>query len=849
MMSEPRRAGLLLAAALSCRLLAGPAAADQLVVPNAVDRSGTLEGSYRFDRPATGHGSLDLTWTDADGRIVERRRLPLALAAAPEVRFTLDLRRAVAMRNRLAAHLSLDTPGDAGGALQHRDDDAAAEFIAAPPARPWSDFQIIMWQPQTPAAYRALKTIGISAGMIHGDHSDRPTLHVAEEIDPLLDADMRFYVENIATDLYSSYHRWWGDQPVNWRFLAAKRRYWADPSDKTAFYRDPSLSNEEFIAKIARRLEEHVRLLRRYRPLYYCLGDEAGIGDLAAFWDFDLSPASLDGMRVWLKGRYGSLAALDREWGTQFSDWDDVQPMLTNAALERNDGNFAGWADFKEWMDVAFARALKAGTDAVHKADPDAVAAIEGGQIPGWGGYDYSRLADAVDAMELYDFGDNVEIVRSFEPHAILLTTSMQSGPAEEHRVWRELLRGTRGLILWDDKRQFVDPGGTLGPRARAAAPYYTEIRDGLGGVLIDSTRHIDPIGIVYSQASMRIQWLLDRKASGEDWTRRSASTEYQDNAIRFATRNFVGAIEHMGLQPRFVAARLLGRGELREGDYRVLILPRTIALSAAAEASLRAFVAHGGVVIADGEPGIFDMHGRQREHAPLTDMFDAKPAAGDGANGAGRAILLSSPDSADSWNGRRLRAILAAAGVAPRFPLTDADGTPIRDVETYSFDDGPVTILALLRDLPGGMSAGGPESIVVTLPRAREVYDMRAHRALGKLSRIPVELGAVEPTILALSDKASSPPGLTLPPRVQLGGNAEIAIRLYSEAARDVIHIEAVDPQGKTVLHYSGNVVTAGSAATRLLPLALNDPTGTWTIRAIDPLAGTTSAPLKVAP
>jgi len=86
--------------------------------------------------------------------------------------------------------------------------------------------------------------------------------------------------------------------------------------------------------------------------------------------------------------------------------------MTTREAMQRPDQNFSPWADFKEWMAVAFLRAIEAGTEATHSADPQAVAAIEGGQIPGWGGYDYSRLAASVDAMELYDLGDNVEIVR-----------------------------------------------------------------------------------------------------------------------------------------------------------------------------------------------------------------------------------------------------------------------------------------------------------------------------------------------------------------------------------------------------------------------------------------------------
>src|SRR5713101_6813615 len=270
--------------------------------------------------------------------------------------------------------------------------------------------------------------------MLETSHRDASSIYTPGDLERLLDADLRCYLENIATDFYSPYHKWYDDRPANWRFLEAKQRYWENRLDLGAFIREPSLSDQEWLNKIRDRLIRSVQALRPYRPLYYNLGDEPGIGDLAAFWDFDLSAPSLAAMRDWLKDGYGSLAALNQQWGTAFTRWEQVMPMTTDEAMKRADQNFSAWADFKEWMDIAFARAVKSGTEAVHAADPDARSAIEGAQIPGWGGYDYSRLARSVDAMELYDHGDNVAIVRSFNPEVIMLTTSFKGGPPEAHR-------------------------------------------------------------------------------------------------------------------------------------------------------------------------------------------------------------------------------------------------------------------------------------------------------------------------------------------------------------------------------------------------------------------------------
>ena len=96
-------------------------------------------------------------------------------------------------------------------------------------------------------------------------------------------------------------------------------------------------------------------------------------------------------------------------------------------------------------MDVAFARAVRAGTDAIHAADPRARAALEGAQIPGWGGYDYRRLGDAVDVIEMYDSGNNTEIAHSLFPKLILLMTAYGLLPEQVHRIWHQLLLGGRG--------------------------------------------------------------------------------------------------------------------------------------------------------------------------------------------------------------------------------------------------------------------------------------------------------------------------------------------------------------------------------------------------------------------
>src|SRR5207249_2011436 len=245
------------------------------------------------------------------------------------------------------------------------------------------------------------------------------------------------------------------------------------------------------------------------------------------------------------------------------------------------DDNYSSWADFKEWMDIAYASALKMGVDAVRSADPDAYAGIAGGQMPGWGGYDYYRLSQSLTAIEPYDIGNNIEILRSINPGIPVVTTAFAHGPWERHRVWYELLHGNRGLILWDDKSEYLDKAGNVEERGREAASYYNEIRDGLGALLINSRRQADPIAIHYSQPSLRVEWLLESRPRGDAWAMRSAEAERTDNQFLRLRESWCRLIEDAGLQYNFVSYGQIEQNELLRGGYRLLILPRSSALSA----------------------------------------------------------------------------------------------------------------------------------------------------------------------------------------------------------------------------------------------------------------------------
>ena len=678
--------------------LAGPASADTLEAPQGRLERGTLARFvYRVDRPAAGMstGSLTLDWTDALGRNVEHRVMPVRLAAGGSVPVLLDLARVVATANTLRGTLRLDG----------KDSAASADFVVPPPDDGWADWRTIMWAGQNEAQLKALRSLGITVNKVMASRNTELTEeYAAKAMAPLLAADIAPYIENIATDFYAAYHRWVPGKSVTWLYLEAVRRYRENPDDPSVRLREPSLLDPEWQARIDARLKRHVRIYGRYRPLFYDLGDETGIADLAANWDFDFSPQSLAGMRGWLRTRYPSLAALNRQWGTNFANWDAVVPPTTDATVARTDGNFSAWSDFKEWMDESFYRAVRRGTDTIHAADQRARSGLEGIQAPGWGGYDITRLAHAADVFEMYDMHNSVEIALALNPALITLTTGFATGPAEVHRVWHEALLGQRGAAIWDEKNATVSEDGTPGPRGLEMVGTYTELRGGIGAQLIASRIARDPVAILYSPASYRVHWMLDVKADSKSWTFRDSERESFDSPLRAAMRRSAALLQHAGLQPNWLSPDLLADGALEARGIRLLVLPHVLALSDREATAIDRFVRRGGVVLADVVPGDYDGHGRKRPQPVLA--------------GLGSKVRLIEALQRDDAPDAPLAAALKDAGVTPQFTLEAADGTILRDVDVRQFRNGGVTVIGLQRDLPAKSDPAKPDPAKADLAR-----------------------------------------------------------------------------------------------------------------------------------
>ncbi|MGH9470208.1 MAG: beta-galactosidase [Terriglobia bacterium] len=868
-------------AALAVGLMPGRKAraadhATPLILPSTtLQRTGTITVIYPLERGFTGQATLHIVWTDSLGRTVLDKTETTDLVDETSIPFQLDMSRAIAMKNHLAVDLTLNGTGIKGEPIQ-KTETAEADFIAQPPAG-WNDYVIMMWQHYPANLLSSLQKLGINGAQ----YSSRATTPP----EGFVDHNMRWYAESLATDYYSAYHLWRPDRQKDWAFVQDKKLYQENPNSLEAFKRHPSFWDSYWRAEVHNRGVASGKRFAPYRPYFYSLGDEEGIAELATQWDYDFSDQSIVPMRRWLKKQYGTLGALNKEWGTNFKNWNHVMPQTTNEAMKQTDGNFSSWGDFKTWMDISYSDALKMGAEAIREGDPSAYVAIGGGQMPGWGGYDYTRIVQALTAIEPYDIGHSVDLVHSLDPSIRIVTTRFRSGPWERHRVWWELLHGNSGLILWDQgfdderlgnkaegynprhlQQPYVEPNGQPSEVGKEAAKYYWQIRDGDGALIINSRLVNDRIAIEYSQPSWRTQWMLNHLSEGDAWMRHPPGYLLKHSKFTKRRVSWCELTEDEGLQYRFVGYNQIPSGILLKDGYHVLILPASSSMSPAEAKAIRQFVAQGGVVIADMMPGAYDQHSKKLPESQLADLFPAPNSQEVNIHkfGQGKAILVNADilnyttqrnHGQEAATHLLMEKLLRSVGVHPAFRVTDSGGNSVVGIDTHVFANGGVRIIALQNNPPiGGDRLGppdfnytaqfeSPKTVQLHLPGPMYVYEMRAGKALGRHEELTLTVDTYDPTVLIASHAPLPQVEVSMPQTAKRGSEVRIAVHaVHTPAEVSVFHVDVRDPQGNRNVFYSGNIIARnGGGGDRLIPLAANDAGGKWTITIRDILTGQT--------
>lgn len=646
--------------------------------------------------------------------------------------------------------------------------------------------------------------------------------------------------------------RWNKDQ-----YSKQKRLYHAT-KDKAYLIRNPCLSSPEYQDDLKKRVAGAVRAKARYRLSDYYVVDEGSLTSYGDAFDFCHSPHCLQKFREWLEAKYEDIETLNEIWGTEYEEWEEVEPLTTDEARQQD--RFTSWGDHRLFMCQVYAGTFKLVRDTVRQIDPDGLTVISGTQAPNpWNACDWYWLDQHIDHISCYSGGEQWALHRSFKPGALVgfWTGYGAHGPGVKHAIWSAFFQGiTQPRIFWG--YSFLDPDLTYSKSGFDMGEAFRAIKDsGLGRIVLEGKRLNDGLAIHYSFPSILAAEALDRLGQFE--SNKSA---------------WVRLIKDMGLQFEFVAVPEIEEGALAKRGYKVLVLPMSTALSDKEVEQIDQFVKEGGTLIADTQVGLMRENCASRDE-PAWRELGAKTVRGSIPSqaqltdakvvtaGKGKMMMLGYPVDAyrdlrsKEYGGRDYREIirrtLAAAGIKPRFQT--AEGA-LPNSEITAFALGSALVVSILQEpiqttmikradgtvsFEGGGTAEG-RRVRVRLGGEYDVVDVLARKRVGKLSEVEANILPGWPTVLALLPPGQVTGGLKLNAQFQTH-----VLHLTGEipAPADqprVFTVRLTDPNGKPHRLYYRTVLSKTNSFKLEIPFALNDTKGKWQAEATDVLSAATS-------
>jgi len=401
-----------------------------------------------------------------------------------------------------------------------------------------------------------------------------------------------------------------------------KKELYRRTRDTRFLVRSPCFHDSAYMNRLLSIVGAVARSKARFNLDYYLVGDE---GSLTSYTDpFNLCwcPYTLGAFREWLKNEYGSLQSLNGEWKTNFAKWIDVVPFTTEQAMET--GNFAPWSDHRTFMDITFANAYKSVRDAVISGDPDGHIGVSGTQrISAFNGCDWYRLDQVVDDFIAYAGGSQIDIHRSFaKPEAMIgfWTGYGWRGPSLQTSIWTAAVHNILfPNIFW--MYSFLNPDFTYSQSALDMGEVFKTLRfQGVGKLFMESERLGDRIALHHSMSSVQASTIthnhpvrgLPRVSQHYD-----AKRDFPSNLD-----GWVRVIKDVGLQSEFVSYDQIEKQQLRLRNYKVFIMPFSMALSVKEADEISQFAKEGGIVIADAMAGVMDKHCAWQPQGLLNSFF-----------------------------------------------------------------------------------------------------------------------------------------------------------------------------------------------------------------------------------
>lgn len=372
--------------------------------------------------------------------------------------------------------------------------------------------------------------------------------------------------------------------------------------------------------------------------LTYSLGDEGAIAGMG-----EGDPATDVVFQEYLKNIYGTIDALNHSWGSAFKSFGDITVKVAQsssstspadddkdlnapvkakprpAAAPKVPGalpNFARQYDVHYFGGYNFVEMAKRNREATRKMaeDPQARIGFEGSGKIGRLGCDPELICRELDMWVPYT-GISEEFVRSVAPRSFIRSSWMgYDKDAASHlgHYWRQVMMGSDSVWYWmwstiGAWQGFQQPDLDAPGPVREMLADTQIVRDGLGDLLLQYDMQHDGIAVLYSYPDL----FAEREQRNKTYGWRGAAIATWDQIIH-----------DLNMQYNFVTERMLISGEFEVGNYKVLVLPRTLCIGEKAAAVIRRFVDNGGTVIADVRPAFYNERCKPYDKPVLDDLF-----------------------------------------------------------------------------------------------------------------------------------------------------------------------------------------------------------------------------------
>lgn len=655
------------------------------------------------------------------------------------------------------------------------------------------------------------------------------------------------------------------------------KKLYADTKSIKYLCRVPCLHDPKYISSVKDRIKTMVSPIKAYEPMFYCFGDESSLTQWSQKFDFCFSENTLKHLRGWLKKKYGSIAYLNKVYGTAYNRFSEVVPLNSEEAQKKK--NYSSWLDHRYFMEKTMADFYEMAKAEVEKHDPGCPVSLSGTQNPtAYNGSNWYLLMQVFknQCMAPYS-GIQSELMSSFGGvgfRALPYDCGYGNvGNKVYYNIWKHafLYKGTGVSFYIDDIA--LKPDFTISRQFEDMTNATADLRNGIGKILLESQRLSDGLGIIYNPQAEKI-----------------ASITNQSIVYNNSVQGWSDLLNAAGYQYKFIAPEQLN--QLVGSDIRVLILPFCLALSEREIKLLQKFAADGGIVITDAALGIFDGNGCKATGNEIGTFFGIKRKTGASCPGSLKLNKLTVPVTLynDSIRARQALALATVNGkpavfvnqrgkgktiylnfLLNQYPnlrtapsennkflklldtlftscnikhnlatVTQTTGAPAQQYRMFNFQSGCTKYLALIRHMDGHLNK---EELKINLNRKYHVYDVRNHKYLGYKKEFCLSLPVSASAFFALEPEKIE--NVTIETnRQNATGGSEINYSVKVNSGQNtvpqrVVKVEVYSPSGSLMNHYSRNIFSSTGKITGKIQTALNDHTGKWKIKATDVASG----------